>query len=290
MNIDRDTFFAFARNAPFGGRLTQQQVDGTNALLDAWDKDGHDDDRQLAYLLATVFHETGGRMVPVREAFATSDADAIRRLDAAYAAGQLPMVSKPYWRDGWFGRGPVQITFEDNYRKMGKALGVDLEGNPSLLLDPVVGARSAVVGMVKGLFVRGQNLSRYFNDTVDDPVGARRIINGTSRASLIAGYHVNFLDSIKAARVEAAKPTPVPAAVVEAAKPDGASLVKDKTSIGGALSAVGGIGGVAAAAPLLSAINSPWAFAALALLVVIIAIGSYLTLTGRLNIRKVSGA
>ena len=48
MSWDRVTFLAFARRAPFGGRLTQEQVNGTEALLDAWETDGDSDRRKLA--------------------------------------------------------------------------------------------------------------------------------------------------------------------------------------------------------------------------------------------------
>lgn len=138
--MNREVFYAYARRAPFGGRISKEQVTGTNALLDAWDRHGDGDDRKLANVLAQVFHETGGRMVPVRETFASSDGQAIRRLDAAWRQGRLPQVSKPYWRDGWFGRGPIQVTHEDNYIRMAEALGVDLHGKPGLLLDLEVGA------------------------------------------------------------------------------------------------------------------------------------------------------
>ena len=286
--FDRDTFFAFARRAPFGGRLTQQQVEGTEALLDAWEQDGDGDRRKLANILAQVFHETGSKMVPVRETFATSDAQAVRRLDAAWESGKLGQVSKPYWRDGWFGRGPIQVTHERNYRKIGEALGVDLVASPGLLMKQPHGARSAVVGMMRGLFT-GKKLSDYFNGNTNDPVGARRIVNGTDKASLIAGYHANFLDALTAAAEKpvemistpAALPAPMP--VEEAAKPDGATLTKDKTTIGGALAGLGGIGGLAAfAKPILEGISTPWAFLAFAL----IAIGVFLVITGRVDLNR----
>lgn len=294
MTLHLPTFFAYARRAPFGNRLTKSQVSGMETLLDAWSREGTDDDRHLAYVLATVFHETGGRMVPVRETFATSDAQAIRRLDAAMAAGRLPQVRSPYWRAGWFGRGPVQVTHETNYRKVGQALGVDLIANPGLLLDPVVGARSVVVGMVRGLFVPRQTLAKHFSETTDDPEGARRIVNGTDKASLIAGYHRAFLDSIKAARVAGEQEAGVSAGVLpermappaEPHVPDGADLKKDPVAVGGVLAGAGAIGGMLTyAKPVLESVNSPWAFAFAAL----IALGVFLVLTGRVQLKRVGG-
>jgi predicted chitinase len=42
------------------------------------------------------------------------------------------------------GRGPIQITGRDNYRRASVALGVDLENNPELASRPDVGFRVAV--------------------------------------------------------------------------------------------------------------------------------------------------
>ncbi len=47
--------------------------------------------------------------------------------------------------DGWRfkGRGPIQLTFRDNYRAAGKALGFNLEVEPERVLEPFTGARTA---------------------------------------------------------------------------------------------------------------------------------------------------
>jgi putative chitinase len=47
--------------------------------------------------------------------------------------------------DGWRyrGRGPIQVTGGDNYRRCGAALNLPLVAQPELLLEPKHGARSA---------------------------------------------------------------------------------------------------------------------------------------------------
>jgi len=252
--MNRKVLFSYLRRAPFGGHLTRDQVKGTEAILNAFAERYPDADiRWKTNVLAQVFHETGGKMIPVREAFAESDRQAIRWLDKAFAQGRLGSVSTPYWREGWFGRGPIQVTHKANYIKIGDALGINLVAKPSLLLDPDIGAASAVVGMVEGLFT-GHKLDTYFNDKKNDPVGARRIVNGTDKAKLIAKYHDHFLEALKAAE---AAPEKAPQDVSEqAAKPDDRAPIRDPkiwtiitTFLTGLVGAV-------------TAVASPWALAA----------------------------
>ena len=109
---------------------------------------------QCAYVLASVYHETGGRMVPVRETFATSDAQAKSRLTAAWKSGKLPWVKSDYWSGGFFGRGDIQLTHEANYRKAGQKLGYGNEfvSNPDRLLESEISAKVAVAGCQEGWF------------------------------------------------------------------------------------------------------------------------------------------
>jgi hypothetical protein len=60
--------------------------------------------------------------------------------------------------------------------------------------------------MIAGSYT-GRRLSHYINPTKEDWVGARRIINGTDKAGLIAGYARRFHQAIGDER--ARKPAPV---------------------------------------------------------------------------------
>ena len=74
--------------------------------------------------------------------------------------------------EGWLyrGRGLKQLTGKDNYARCGSALGVDLVGNPDLLLEPIYAARSA------GWFWKSNNLSSFAD--VGDIKGMTKKING----------------------------------------------------------------------------------------------------------------
>lgn len=296
--MDLPTFYTYVRNSPFGGRLTQEQVNGTEELLAAWRTYGDGDNRKLAYILAGVFHETGGRMVPVREGFATTDAGARRAVKRLFDQGRIKTnYAEPVNGVSYYGRGRIQNTWRDNYAKLSERFDVPLIDDPDLLIrDGAMDARVTVVGHMEGLWT-GKKLSDYFNGNTSDPKGARRIVNGTDKASLIATHYEAFLAAIKEAVkvTEAAIASPVPSSAPhrppevtpDTATPDKPDLKKDQTTIGGVLAGVGGIGGVAAVLqPVLAGVSSPWAFLAFAL----VAVGAFMVLTGRVKLVNQKGA
>ena len=192
--MNAEAFFAEARKQ--FGRLSQSQVDGINAILNATEgrKRSH-----VAYLLATAWHETARTMQPVRETLAGSDAQAVARLDRAWKAGKLKQVKVPYWRFDdtgrtWLGRGYVQLTHRDNYRKAAALVGVDLLGNPSLALRADIAAQILVEGCEVGLFT-GKKLADYLPG---DYVNARRVVNGLDKANAIAAHAVAFEAALRA--------------------------------------------------------------------------------------------
>lgn len=262
--MNNTTFFAYARRAPFGGRLSQAQVDGTEAILAEAAKRGIADN-QLAYILATVFHETGGKMQPVKEKGGNQYLSKYDTGKLAKALGNTPAADG----DGqlYAGRGFVQITGKDNYTKFG------LAKNPDKALELPTAIRILFDGMLLGKFT-GRKLGDYFSVTKEDPEGARRIVNGTDKASLIAGYYRNFLDSLKAARE--GKPV-----VADSAKPDDVPLLKDKA----VQAIIAGSGGTLLTG-LISAVTNPWAFATVGLVVAVIGVGIWLVSTGRLELKR----
>lgn len=278
--LNRTVFFNYARRAPFGGRLSSDQISGMNQLLDFWEGSAYKKKHEnLACILANVFHETGGRMVPVRETFAASAGQAIARLDKAWADGKLRSVSSPYWRDGWFGRGRVQTTHLSNYQKIERLFGVNCVKEPDLLLDGEVDAKIVVVGMHTGLWT-GKKLDDYFKDGADPQVKASRaIINGKDKASLVESHYHAFMGAIEAADTSTPMPTDVTA---EAAKSDDIKATESTPLLASAMTFVTG-GGLS----VFSTINSPFALAGVALLVVAGLVIFWLVSSGRITLNRI---
>lgn len=186
-------FFDSLRAAPFPGRLSAPQVAGIEAILTAWrDRHAEGDYRQLAYILATAYHETGATMQPIMEA--GGRAYFTRLYDVTGSnPGRARMHGNDTPGDGprYAGRGFVQLTWKNNYRFAGQKLGVDLVARPDDAMKPDIAARILVVGMDEGWFT-GFNLDRYIDGDRCDWKNARRIVNGTDKADLIAGYARDF--------------------------------------------------------------------------------------------------
>lgn len=173
-------FFDRIRRAVFGGKMTQKQVDGINRIIAYrnanWPKMS---DAELAYLLATVTHETAFQMQPIRE-----------------MGGEAYLKTKKYYP--WVGEGLVQVTWKTNAMKFGAK-------KPGDLLTWPIALKAAFDGMIKGMFT-GKKLADYIKPgKTPDYVGARRIINGTDRAKLIAGYAQSYLDALTQAKQEPGK-------------------------------------------------------------------------------------
>lgn len=165
------------------GKLSQEQVDGFNVLLEA--TDGLPVSWR-AYCLATAWHETNKTMQPVIEAYWLSEDWRKRNLR--------------YYP--WYGRGYVQLTWKENYKLMDDELGLggQLLKDPSLAQKPDVAAKILVVGMTKGFFNgKRKGLGAYINCNVGTRAEfreARRTVNILDKADQIAGYALTFQEAL----------------------------------------------------------------------------------------------
>lgn len=186
--FDPAKFFDYLREGLMGPKLDQDEVDGSNAVLAAmiglplaW----------CAYALATAWHETAATMRPVREAFWLSEAWRKRNLR--------------YWP--WYGRGYVQLTWQENYERAdaGLGLGGSLLTDPDRAMEGGIAARIMRLGMVEGWFAgdrKGRHtLARHLPRAGEagerDFASARRIINGTDRALAVARHAFQFQKALK---------------------------------------------------------------------------------------------
>lgn len=192
--FDRDAFFdAYRREF---GLLRQEQVDGINFILSSFESDANIDHiPSMAYMLATIKHETGETFEPITEYGGKSYfnrydpvlADSSRRRETAKRNGNTVKGDGYKYR----GRGYVQITWHNNYQRLGNALGHDLANNPDKALDPNIAYQILSYGMRNGAFT-GKKLSDYISENNTDFINARRIINGTDRAGTIETYAKGF--------------------------------------------------------------------------------------------------
>lgn len=179
--------FDVLRDKLFGGSLSKVQVESLNYLVQRC-KEFALTYPETAYVLATAYHETGyvqnGKMnrdmLPIKE-----------RGSESY------LRSKRYYP--YIGYGYVQLTWEDNFRRVGKLIGVDLLKNPEKALEKDIASEILIKGMVFGWFTgvgfhRKCPVYRYNHLSY---VRARKIVNGTDKASSIADYAMVFEKALR---------------------------------------------------------------------------------------------
>ena len=181
------------------GSLDQSEVDGCNAILAAM---AGAPLAHTAYALATAFLETAGTMHPIKEY--GGDRYFFKMYDIG---GARPGVARALGNttpgDGvkFAGRGYVQLTGRNNYKRAGGKLGLDLLLMPDAAMLPAAAARIMRAGMDEGWFT-SRRFSSYLpaNGRADRAafVQARRIINGQDRAGDIAGFALKFQTALEA--------------------------------------------------------------------------------------------
>ena len=191
---NRQPFYDHIRKELFLGALTTKQVEGIELILN------ESQNRQiyrisiLAYILATIFHETDKTMQPIEE----------------YGMGRgkkygekIKYSGRPYTKPNWifYGRGHTQNTWYEVYENLTKLAqkqgkNWDFLNNPNLLLQNEPSIWATFEAMQSGLYT-GRKLSDFITDTKCNYLGARTIINGVDKAKEISDYAVTFEKALK---------------------------------------------------------------------------------------------
>lgn len=153
-------------------------------VLAAAKKYGVTDPAQVAYILSTVQTET--------------------TMGANVVEGATRNKSAP--GSIFYGRGLVQLTSADNYRKASKIVGVDLVKNPERAAEPEIAAKILVVGMRDGVFT-GRKLSDFIKNGKANFVGARQIVNDSDKQYEMAQDANRYLKAIGGSSIANLKET-----------------------------------------------------------------------------------
>jgi predicted chitinase len=196
-SFSRPAFLTRVNATLFSGKMSESQKEGVNRYLNAWLIYNSVLGKNipvswLAYILATVYHETAATMQPIAE----------YGHGAGYAYGE----PDPETGQVYYGRGDVELTWKDNYLKAQGCVvnfntmkcDLDMVNNSDLALVPWVAAQVTLNGMSQGWFT-GKSLGDYLTPTSTDYVNARRIINGTDKAQTIAAYAQDFEAALRLA-------------------------------------------------------------------------------------------
>lgn len=164
------------------GKLPDWKGGDKQAAVQAIIKEAHrqgiSSQAQIAYILATVQHETADSFQPVKESYYLGEPEA-----------ENDRKTLPYYP--FYGRGYVQLTHLENYRKYSDLLSLDLVNNPDRVMLPDIALYILVDGMKRGFFT-GIKLDDCISGNEVDFLEARRIINGQDEAERIANYAMDW--------------------------------------------------------------------------------------------------
>ncbi len=174
--------------APGSSGFTQGQASNELAIIAECLRQGVSDVNQIAYILATAYHESD--RFNTLEEYASGE---------AYEGRSDLGNTQPGDGVRFKGRGYVQLTGRINYQRYSDLLGVDLIGNPEqLATNASMSAYVLVHGMANGTYT-GVGLSDYIGGGRADFVGARAIVNGdvALNGGMIAGYADDYLSRLQ---------------------------------------------------------------------------------------------
>lgn len=150
-----------------GGALTDEQSDSVMWLVREWNaREDLEDERWLAYMLATALYQTGGEMLPNEQTG-----------HAAAALGE------------YLGRGFAHPKGQANYADLSMHMGVNLVAEPDLAKRPDIARRILFDGMIHGLLqghAGSPGLAEFFSPDVEDWEGAAATVGHNNALKVAA--------------------------------------------------------------------------------------------------------
>lgn len=167
------------------GSLTGDAL--ARAIIQESLKQGVTQAEQIAYIIGTVQRESDMGRVMVEQG---------SRSYFNYLEGRTN-IGNTSPGDGYKyrGRGYIQLTGKLNYQRWSKKLAIDLVNQPDLAADPKYALPILIISMRDGI-TTGKKLSDYIRPGNVDFTSARKIVNGTDKAALIAGYARSWLSKL----------------------------------------------------------------------------------------------
>jgi len=164
------------------GAVSFISQDSISYIYNNWLNLGDGDNRKLAYILATAWHES-------RLGELMSELSSGEQYEGRSDLGNIYPGDGPKFKGG----GLVQITGRANYAKYSDITGIDLISNPQRVQEIDIAAFIMIHGMMKGSFT-GVSLENYINQIDEDYFNARRVVNGTDKAQKIANEAKILID------------------------------------------------------------------------------------------------
>lgn len=149
-----------------------------------------------AYMMATVKHECADTWQPIEESGKGEGYEYGKPVTFKGSDGET-------YKQTFYGRGYVQLTWLHNYKRLGKAMGVgdQLAIHPEKLLEPETAYTVLSLWMNGGYSANGKRIMDYTLGPKPNYTGARHLVNGSDQASLIAGYAVQLEAMLRASLV-----------------------------------------------------------------------------------------
>ena len=177
----KNFFDLYKKELDKDGKFTQDEVNALDEVLNIYEQ--NKDSfllQQWAYIFATIFHESNGTMKPIKEAY--------------YMGEEWRKAHLSYYP--YYGRDFVHTTHKVNYAKFSTLVGVDLVKYPERISEPKIATKILLHGFTNGTWT-GKKISDYINEKKCLYVAARKCINWTDKAELIAAYARKFETILK---------------------------------------------------------------------------------------------